>query len=194
MYRRRLKQKAALLVVLTGILILLIAPDFGKERHPNPPKEAEGLGIPEGEQPTAPEEAWTLPGADAVIRVLLLGEGGSIYHEAPELKKKYPGELEYYEEEQGWVIVNEAPLEEYLRRVTPSEMPSDYAMEALKAQAVCARTYAVWQMREYAYPEYKAHVDDSVSYRYTTRLKARRRRTRQWSRRKGRFCSMRMSP
>lgn len=39
-----------------------------------------------------------------------------------------------------------------------------YAEEALKAQAVCARTYAVWQMQEYAYPEYEAHVDDSVSF------------------------------
>lgn len=62
------------------------------------------------------------------------------------------------------MIVNEVPLEEYLRRVVPSEMPSSYAKEALKAQAVCARTYAVWQMREYAYPEYEAHVNDSVSY------------------------------
>ena len=43
-------------------------------------------------------------------------------------------------------------------------MPSGYAEEALKAQAVCARTYAVWQMQEYAYPEYEAHVDDSVSF------------------------------
>ena len=43
-------------------------------------------------------------------------------------------------------------------------MPASYALEALKAQAVCARTYAVWQMQEYAYPEYEAHVDDSTSY------------------------------
>ena len=43
-------------------------------------------------------------------------------------------------------------------------MPSYYSMEALKAQAVCARTYAVWHMQEYAYPEYEAHVDDSVSF------------------------------
>ena len=34
----------------------------------------------------------------------------------------------------------------------------------MKALTVCARTYAVWQMQEYAYPEYEAHVDDSTSY------------------------------
>ncbi len=111
-----------------------------------------------------PEEVWEMPGADATIRVLILAEDGGIYHEGKELMRDYPGELQYYEEEQGWVIVNEVPLEEYLCRVVPSEMPSTYAKEALKAQAVCARTYAVWQMREYAYPQYEAHVNDSVSY------------------------------
>ncbi|MFQ9150464.1 MAG: SpoIID/LytB domain-containing protein [Blautia sp.] len=34
----------------------------------------------------------------------------------------------------------------YIRKVIPSEMPSSYPLEALKAQAVCARTYAVKQM------------------------------------------------
>ena len=76
----------------------------------------------------------------------------------------YPGTLQYYQEDEGWVVVNEVPLEEYLRWVVPSEMPSRYAAEALKAQAICARTYAVWQMQKYAYPEYEAHVDDSVSF------------------------------
>ena len=43
-------------------------------------------------------------------------------------------------------------------------MPSGYEMEALKAQAVCARTYACKQLQAYAYPACEAHVDDSVSY------------------------------
>ena len=49
-------------------------------------------------------------------------------------------------------------------RVVPSEMPSGYEIEALKAQAVCARSYAYRQMAEYGYPEYEAHVDDSTNY------------------------------
>lgn len=39
--------------------------------------------------------------------------------------------------------VNIVPLEEYLYGVVPSEMPSSWPLEALKAQAVCARSYAL---------------------------------------------------
>ena len=168
LYRQRLKQKTLLLVVLFGFLIFLIMPGTRKESEQDLPEEGERLEIPKEEEEegtvVVPEEVWEMPGADAMIRVLILAEDGGIYHEGKELMRDYPGELQYYEEEQGWVIVNEVPLEEYLCRVVPSEMPSTYAKEALKAQAVCARTYAVWQMREYAYPQYEAHVNDSVSY------------------------------
>ncbi len=169
LYRQRLKQKTLLLVVLFGFLIFLIMPGTRKESEQDLPEEGERLEIPKEEEEeegtvVVPEEVWEMPGADATIRVLILAEDGGIYHEGKELMRDYPGELQYYEEEQGWVIVNEVPLEEYLCRVVPSEMPSTYAKEALKAQAVCARTYAVWQMREYAYPQYEAHVNDSVSY------------------------------
>ena len=165
MYKKRLKQKAMLLVVLLGFFILLIMPRSIRESEEHRPEEAERLEIPKEEEHTfEPEEVWEMPGADAKIRVLILADDGGIYHREKELEREYPGALEYFEEEEGWVIVNEVPLEDYLCRVVPSEMPSTYAKEALKAQAVCARTYAVWQMREYAYPQYKAHVNDSVSY------------------------------
>lgn len=39
--------------------------------------------------------------------------------------------------------VVEMPLESYLVGVVLAEMPADFHMEALKAQAVCARTYAL---------------------------------------------------
>ncbi len=42
------------------------------------------------------------------------------------------------------VAINELPLEEYLKGVVPAEMPPSYPMEALKAQAIVARTYALW--------------------------------------------------
>lgn len=76
----------------------------------------------------------------------------------------YEGTLEIWPVEQGFVLVNEIPLETYLNYVVPSEMPSRYEKEALKAQAVCARTYAYKQLQSYGYPEYMAHVDDSVRY------------------------------
>lgn len=61
-------------------------------------------------------------------------------------------------------MVNELPLEEYLFSVVPSEMPASYPLEALKAQAICARTYAYGHMLRAGYPRYGAHVDDSTSY------------------------------
>lgn len=165
MYKKRLRQKAMLLVVLLGFFIILIMPEPKTDTQDEVPEEGERLVLPKDEEHTVvPEEVWEMPGADAKIRVLILAEDGGIYHKDQTLKRSYPGELQYYEEKEGWVIVNEVPLEEYLCRVVPSEMPSSYAREALKAQAVCARTYAVWQMREYAYPAYQAHVNDSVSY------------------------------
>jgi len=76
----------------------------------------------------------------------------------------YRGKIELFATAEGIVIVNELPLEEYLYAVVPSEMPSSYEAEALKCQAVCARSYAHCQMLAFGYPEYSAHVDDSVSY------------------------------
>ncbi len=76
----------------------------------------------------------------------------------------YRGELQIYKEEDGFVIVNELPLEEYLLTVVPSEMPSNYPADALAAQAVCARSYAYSFLYEPGYPQYEAHMDDSTSY------------------------------
>ncbi|WP_462410672.1 SpoIID/LytB domain-containing protein [Neobacillus sp. Marseille-QA0830] len=40
-------------------------------------------------------------------------------------------------------LINEVDLEHYLYQVVPSEMPSSFGLNALKAQAVAARTYAL---------------------------------------------------
>lgn len=76
----------------------------------------------------------------------------------------YRGTLELFSTAEGIVIVNELLMEEYLYAVVPSEMPASYELEALKAQAVCARSYAYNQSRGYSYPEYQAHVDDSTTF------------------------------
>ncbi len=76
----------------------------------------------------------------------------------------YAGVLELRTTAEGIVVINELPVETYLCRVVPSEMPASYELEALKAQAVCARSYAYRQMAEYGYPEYEAHVNDSTDY------------------------------
>lgn len=76
----------------------------------------------------------------------------------------YRGSIELVKTPEGIVAVNEVLLEEYLYSVVPSEMPASYPAEALKAQAVCARTYAYSHMINAGYPQYGAHVDDSTSY------------------------------
>ncbi len=87
----------------------------------------------------------------------------------PSLKRgygipSYRGDIELFKTAEGIVIINELPMEQYLYAVVPSEMPASYEQEALKVQAVCARSYAYNQTREYSYPEYKAHVDDSTMF------------------------------
>lgn len=42
--------------------------------------------------------------------------------------------------------IEELPIDEYLYGVVSSEMPANYEMEALKAQAIVARTYTLYQI------------------------------------------------
>ena len=76
---------------------------------------------------------------------------------------KYRGIIEISKGEKGLIIINELSIEEYLYSVVPSEMPTSYGNEALKVQAVCARSYAFNQLYANKYSSYGAHVDDSVS-------------------------------
>lgn len=82
----------------------------------------------------------------------------------------YRGELELSAGDNGIRVINELSLEEYLYSVVPSEMPAEYSPEALKAQAVCARTYAVQQMKNQRLAKEGAHVDDSVSFQVYNNL------------------------
>ena len=58
-------------------------------------------------------------------------------------KKWYRGDIIIYNVDGALTIVNSLPLEEYLMGVVPSEMPSKWNIEAHKAQAIAARSYAL---------------------------------------------------
>jgi SpoIID/LytB domain protein len=45
--------------------------------------------------------------------------------------------------------VNVLPMDKYVKGVIPSEMPASWQPEAVKAQAVAARTYATWSRAQY---------------------------------------------
>jgi stage II sporulation protein D len=67
--------------------------------------------------------------------------------------KRYRGRMLVYLNDRGSLnLINELPVEDYLRGVVPSEMgPELYnQLEALKAQAVAARTYTLRNMGEFA--------------------------------------------
>ncbi|WP_295476211.1 SpoIID/LytB domain-containing protein [Synechococcus sp. UW140] len=68
--------------------------------------------------------------------------------------KSYRGELRFYCDRGGLVIVNHVQLEEYIASVVGAEMPSDWPEEALRAQAVAARSYALAHMARPADPHW----------------------------------------
>ena len=90
------------------------------------------------------------------ITVLNVSKGGA--------NPSYRGSMEVACYDEGLVLINDVMIEEYLYAVVPSEMPVEYGVEALKVQAICARSYAYRQLMNNSYSRYGAHVDDSVTY------------------------------
>ncbi len=65
--------------------------------------------------------------------------------------RKYFGILKIIPDGNSIRVINRLPLEDYLRGVVPAEMPmgkGDSYFQALKAFAICARTYAVDRMKD----------------------------------------------
>ncbi|UCG77307.1 MAG: SpoIID/LytB domain-containing protein [Nitrospirota bacterium] len=59
---------------------------------------------------------------------------------------EYSGKLEVFKSSKGLFVVNELPLEEYIKGVVKVEVAENWPLEALKAQAVAARTYAIFNI------------------------------------------------
>lgn len=57
--------------------------------------------------------------------------------------KWYRGYLIIQNKNQKLTVINNVGMEDYLKGVVPSEMPSSWELEALKAQAIAARSYAI---------------------------------------------------
>ncbi len=70
---------------------------------------------------------------DGIIRV-----NGRSYRGEVELRKRKNGRI---------LVINDLDIEDYLRGVIGAEIPSDWEDEALKAQAVASRTYALYQKK-----------------------------------------------
>lgn len=59
--------------------------------------------------------------------------------------------------------IEEIPLDEYLYGVVSAEMPVDFDIEALKAQAIVARTYTLYKILENQSKHGEAHICDDSS-------------------------------
>ena len=104
------------------------------------------------------EETLVLKPASEDVLTYICNENGK------KVSNGYSGNMEVRNYENGYCVVNEVDFETYLYSVVPSEMPSNYQPEALKAQAVCARSYAYIQVVRSDLAAYGAHINDSSSY------------------------------
>lgn len=108
-----------------------------------------------------------LASAEGSVRIKPKGKNGLLYlcdASGKRISNGYQGILELRKYPEGYAVISELPIEQYLCSVVPSEMPVSYEPEALKAQAVCARSYAYIQLEHGDYAAFGAHVDDTTNY------------------------------
>lgn len=74
--------------------------------------------------------------------------------------KGYRGIIEVAPTDKGLLVVDELPLEDYLVGLINCEISSQWPIEAIKAQAVIARSYALYQMEARNNAPY--HLESSV--------------------------------
>jgi stage II sporulation protein D len=75
--------------------------------------------------------------------------------------RELPGRLEVFSDRGALVAVNSVDLEQYVAAVVASEVPPGWPAEALRAQAVAARTFAVAQKIAQG-PAARAHLGASI--------------------------------
>ena len=69
-----------------------------------------------------------------------------IFVKTDEIKFKYVTNNIIRVKDEKTGIINEVPFEDYIKGVVAGEMPATFELEALKAQAVASRSYAMYQM------------------------------------------------
>jgi SpoIID/LytB domain protein len=70
--------------------------------------------------------------------------------------RAYLGDIQFTIENGYIRPINKLPLEDYLKGVVPYEMPAGWNLDALKAQAIAARTYALARINSV--------IDDTITY------------------------------
>ena len=83
----------------------------------------------------------------------------------------FRGDIEILIKDKALILINHIDLEEYLYGVIPSEMFPDWHYEALKAQAVAARSYILLKTQASASALYDVYVGVNTAYRGYNREK-----------------------
>jgi hypothetical protein len=91
--------------------------------------------------------------------------------------RPYGGRLRLIRDTDGLRVVNHLGLETYIAAVVGAEMPSSWSMEALRAQAVAARSYALAHMARPANRHW--HLGDTTRWQAYKGLSSSNDRTRQ---------------
>jgi len=96
----------------------------------------------------------------ATVNVRRAGSGNDSFLEVN--KRSYRGDISIHKTlgKTGLTVVNTLPVEQYLYGVIAREISTDWALEAVKAQAVAARTYSLFSMNK--------HNDDGYDVCTTT--------------------------
>jgi hypothetical protein len=89
----------------------------------------------------------------------------------------YGGRFRVLRGSDGLQVINHLPLESYISSVVGGEMPSSWNLEALRAQAVAARSYALAHMARPADPHW--HLGDTTRWQNYTGLSSVNARTRE---------------
>jgi SpoIID/LytB domain protein len=85
----------------------------------------------------------------------------------PENARLYPGSLELQSNAYGtYTLVNEVPLETYLRGVVPYEIGNSAPVASLEAQAILARTYVLRNVRRFEVDNYQLCADTHCQVYY----------------------------
>ena len=76
--------------------------------------------------------------------------------------RRYAGEIRVSSNDQQLQIINNLKLEKYLKSVVGSEMPKEFPLAALQAQAIAARTYALKRLGNKKSFDVQANQDSQV--------------------------------
>ncbi|MEA5582250.1 SpoIID/LytB domain-containing protein [Nodularia harveyana UHCC-0300] len=121
--------------------------------------------------PEVPQVTWEVDGNSYSADNLEISSNKQLIRvkigEKLETNRLYPGEMTLQPNAYGtYTLVNEVPLESYLRGVVPHEIGTNAPTAAVEAQAIIARTYALRNLRRFVTDNYQLCADTHCQVYY----------------------------